>query len=135
MNCTFIGHRMVPSEIQASLEAAVIGVIKKGVKSFYIGNHGDFDKMATKVLKKLSVSFPQIKYATVLAYMPTTQQENTVFPEGLETVHPKSAIEKRNLWMIENSDVVITYITREGGCAAKFKAMALRKGKEIISIK
>ena len=83
MKCTFIGHRMVPSEIQASLEAAVIGVIKKGVKSFYIGNHGDFDKMATKVLKKLSVSFPQIKYATVLAYMPTTQQENTVFPEGL----------------------------------------------------
>ncbi len=43
-------------------------------------------------------------------------------------------IEYRNKWMIENSDYVVTYVRRSFGGAAKFKALAERKKKNVINI-
>lgn len=36
--------------------------------------------------------------------------EDTMFPEGLELVHPCYAIERRNGWMFERSDYFVTYV-------------------------
>ena len=36
--------------------------------------------------------------------------EDTMFPEGLELVHPRYAIERRNGWMLERSDYFVTYV-------------------------
>ena len=39
----------------------------------------------------------------------------------------------RNRWMLERSDIVVTYVRSPGG-AAKFKALAERKGKHVIEV-
>ena len=36
--------------------------------------------------------------------------EDTMFPEGLELVHPRYAIERRNGWMLKRSDYFVTYV-------------------------
>ena len=36
--------------------------------------------------------------------------EDTMFPEVLELVHPRYAIERRNGWMLERSDYFVTYV-------------------------
>ena len=60
--------------------------------------------------------------------------DDTMFPEGLELVHPRYAIERRNLWMLERSDYVVTYVHHSWGGAAKFAALAERQGKRMIRL-
>ena len=104
---------------------------------FLVGNHGNFDRMALSILRKIKEGHPYIRYQIVLAYMPKACEneiEDTVLADGVENTLPRFAIEKRNQWMIEQSDVVVTYVTRSFGGAAKFKRMALAKGKRVIEI-
>ena len=58
----------------------------------------------------------------------------TIFPEGIENVPKRFAIDFRNRWMIEKSDCVVTCINRGFGGAAKAKNYAEKHGKNIIEI-
>ncbi len=139
MICTFFGHRDAPQDIYNKLEAILIDLIEnEQVNTFYVGNQGSFDGMVKKALKKLKAVYPHINYAVVLAYMPTDptteDYSNTIFPEGLERVPPKYAIVKRNQWMLEKADFVVAYVKYSFGGAAKFTALAGKKGKIVINL-
>lgn len=139
MICTFFGHREAPANVEPILKQILIDLIEnKQVNKFYVGNQGTFDRIVRKNLKIFKAEYPHIHYAVVLAYMPGKKYDvdygDTIFPDGLERVHPKYAIEKRNRWLIDNSDVVVTYVTHSFGGAAKFKKIAERRGKYIINI-
>ncbi len=55
MKCTFFGHADAPESCETELIRVIEGLIEKnGVDTFYVGNHGNFDKMAYKVLQGLS---------------------------------------------------------------------------------
>ena len=106
---------------------------------FYVGNQGQFDSMAYFVLKELKVNYPKIRYTGVLAYMPDEHikelyGEDTLFPDGMENVPKKYAISKRNDWMIQQSGVVVCYVHKITGGAAKFKEKAEKKGLKIICV-
>ena len=97
--------------------------------------------MVKKELKELTVIYPHIKYSVVLAYIPGKRDEfditdysDTMYPDGLESVPLRFAIDKRNRMMIEWSDIVVTYVCYSGGGAAKFKEIAERRGKQIINL-
>lgn len=140
--CTFFGHRDTPDEVEPLLRLEIIRLIEQaGVKSFYVGNQGNFDIMARKILKEM-VNRYEIEYSVVLAYMPGKKDpfikkevQDTIFPTVLENVPRKFAISHRNRWMVEQSDYVITYITHGWGGAAQFRDMAMKKGKVVIDIK
>ena len=133
--CTFFGHRDCPETIKPKLRSTIIDLIENhNVDMFYVGNQGQFDAMVRSTLKKLKQEYTHIDYAVVLAYMPGKPSEcedysDTIFPEGLETGHPRYAISHRNTWMLTHSDYVITYITHSWGGAVQFakKASALNK--------
>ncbi len=140
--CTFFGHRDTSKEIESKLREAIIDLIEtKGVTLFYIGTHGNFDKLVRKNLEVIKSKYSNITYITVLSHLPTKKQEfsenlysNSIYPEGLESTSPKYAIISRNKWMIEKSDYVITYVTHTLSNASKFKEMAEKKGKIVINI-
>ena len=137
--CTFFGHRDAPPGIKASLRQVLSDLIERqGVKQFYVGNQGSFDTMARNLLAEFELTYG-IRYEVVLAYMPKRNDplydpEHTVLPEGIESVPPRFAIEYRNKWMIDHSDIVITYVHRSFGGAAKFKELAEKKNKVVIQI-
>lgn len=142
MICTFFGNRDTPQEIEPILYQTMIRLIKEqGVTLFYVGNHGRFDRMAYHCLKRVKQQFPLIQYFVVLAYLPRGKDgleylwEETIYPEGLEQVPYRLAIIKRNEWMIERSDFVVTYTAYSQGGAGKFQDIAEKKGKTIISLK
>ena len=73
-----------------------------------MGSQGEFDHIVINILKSLKNKYPHISHYIVLAYLPVNKDnysinysENTLYPEGLESVHPKYAIIKRNQCMIE----------------------------------
>ena len=139
MVCTFFGHKDTPKEIEPILRSTLIDLIEnKNANVFYIGNNGSFDNMVRRQLEDLSHTYP-ITYSVVLAYLPTKKSEyddytNTILPEGIESVPKRFAISYRNKWMIQQSDVVVTYVTHSFGGAAQFKNTAERKGKTIIEL-
>ncbi len=107
------------------------------VKQFYVGNQGNFDAMALRLLKEFEKPY-SITYDVVLAYLPKQtdpffEAYYTVLPDGIETVPRRFAIDYRNKWMVEHSDIVITYVERPFGGAAKCKAFAEKKKKRLWS--
>ena len=140
--CTFFGHRDCPETIRPKLRAALVELIEeRGVDSFYVGNHGTFDRMVRSLLRELSERYPHIRYSVVLAYVPQRWDEfdqrdfsDTMVPEGVETVPPRFAIAWRNKWMLREADYVVTYITHGWGGAAQYAKMAQRQGKTIIRL-
>ena len=84
-----------------------------------------------------------ITYAVVLPDLPPEQKDDltryqnysdTMYPEGVETVPKRFAIDWRNRWMLKHADYVVTYITHYWGGAAKFAEKAARSGKQIVNI-
>lgn len=138
-SCTFLGHRDSSEEIKPLVKQVIISLIKKeGITDFYIGNHGNFDRMAYGILKEISEEYNKIRYAVVLAYLPNKKEDiiykNTIYPEGIETIPKKFAISFRNKWMINNSDIVVAYVKHSFGGAAQFLKYAKNQKKNIINI-
>ena len=134
---TFFGHRDTPKEIEPALRLTLIDLIEnKNATVFYVGNHGKFDAMVRRQLEDLSKIYP-IKYYVVLAYMPSKNDnpdEHSILPEGIESVPRRFAINYRNKWMLTKSDIVVTYVTRNFGGAAKFNKLAEKKKKTTINL-
>lgn len=136
--CTFFGHRNAPSCLNKTLGTIIENLINDGVKTFLVGNNGKFDSYVLSNLRRLKIKYPEISYEIVLSKIPATRDlrydvAETVLPDGIENTLPRFAINKRNLWMIKNSDVVISYVTSTGG-AAKFTEIARKSGLKVINI-
>ena len=141
MVCTFFGHRDTPSSVVPLLNSTLVDLIEnKKVDSFYVGNQGNFDNLVYLELQKLKKAYPHIRYAVTLAYFPgkkdniSRQYDSTLYPDGLEAVPRRFAISKRNLFMIEKSDYVVTYVKYLSQGASQFKELAEKKGKVVINL-
>ena len=140
MVCTFFGHKDCYGLKTETLLNAIEGLVEKDVDTFYVGHQGNFDSMVHSCLKQLKEKYPHISYSIVLAYLPTNTQGYdpyqgcSVFPEGLETVHPKFAIEKRNKWLIDHAAYCICCINHTWGGAYKFARQAKSRGLTTINL-
>ena len=138
MICTFFGHRDASEKVVFALKEVIESLIKKGIKSFYVGNNGNFDAMVRRQLEDLSKAY-EINFTVVLAYLPEDRREhenlaNTIYPEGIESVPKRFAISWRNKWMLKQADVVITYVTHPSSGAWEFEKLAVKQGKRVINI-
>lgn len=140
MKVTFFGHRQMLENVQPLLRQTLETLItQQGADIFYVGHQGAFDSLVLRNLKALKTVYPHITYTVVLAYLPTEnsemdmKDEPTLYPDGLESVPRRFAIVHRNRWMIEHSDLVISYVKSPGG-AAQFTALAEKRGKTVIRL-
>lgn len=138
--CTFFGHADCPESIAGPLRKALERLVKdENVDLFYVGDSGRFDAIVRRELQMLKERHG-IKYAVVLARMPGRRPGaeapplDTIFPEELETVPARFAIDRRNAWMLKRAAFVVTYVTHSWGGAAKFEAMAVKLGKRVIRL-
>lgn len=135
MICSLFGHRYVSDSIKIKLKEELIDLItNKGCDKFYVGNNGDFDRIALRVLKELSENYSMV-YHVVLAYIDSGKgyEDISIYPEGLEFVNKRFAISSRNRWMVDNSDYVLCYVQYSGGAEQALKR-ARAQGKKVINI-
>ncbi len=140
MTVTFFGHGDAPESLGEALYQTLLELVcKEGASNFLVGTHGNFDRLALLSLKRLKKQYSHIRHTVVLAYMPQGKQEfcdetDTLIPSAVVGVPPRFAIDKRNGFMLDQSDVLITYVVRSWGGAAKYKKMALSRGKRVIEL-
>ncbi len=139
-SCTFIGHRNCSSQICNQLWQTIEKlVIEESVSVFYVGTHGNFDKFAYQVLVELEKKY-EIKVFVVLAYL-NGKKENiyydtnkTIFPDVLEKTSFRYAINKRNEFMIKNSQYMICYVDNTFSNSYDYVKLALKNKLKIINI-
>lgn len=142
MVCCFFGHKDAPTSIAPALETTIEYLIQeRDVEEFLVGNHGNFDSLVYRVLKKVNLVYPHITYHVVLAYMPkeSTEPSNyeyseTLLPEGIEKVPPKFAISWRNKWMVREPDICVCYVKHSWGGAAQYVDYAKKHVKEVFNL-
>ena len=137
MTVTFCGHSTVyPLDlVQRWLHEVIEGLIVRGARKFYLGGYGTFGQMAAATVWEQKRTHPEITSVLVLPYLDrkvsATEYDYTTYPP-LENVPRRFAISRRNRWMVDNSDVVVAYVTHDWGGAATTLKYAERKKKEII---
>ena len=138
MVCAFFGHRDAPTAISSAISQMFeMLIVEKGIDVFYVGHQGKFDKMVYRELCRAKKKYPHIDCVVALAYPPAQGEKwelETLYPFGLERIPRSYAILARNAWMVEQADVVVSYVTRQFGGAAKAVSLAKRKGREIFSL-
>lgn len=138
MRVTFCGHKEVYNEedVRQWLCMVCIELIAQGASEFYCGGYGHFDHMCAATLRSLKHQHPGIRIVLVLPYLNSTMltdgYDETVYPP-LESVPKRYAISRRNEWMVRESDIVVAYVIRGFGGAAKTLEFAQRKKKRIIA--
>ena len=139
MLVTFCGHSTVSNStaVAAALKTVIEELIAEGATEFYLGGYGEFDSLAARAVRDAKETHPDIRATLVIPYMDrefnTALYDGSVYPP-LESVPRRFAISKRNEWMIEQADVVVSGVTHDWGGAATTLKYATRKKKRIISV-
>ena len=134
MTCTFFGHADAPESIRAALFETIVLLINEGVDTFYVGTHGNFDRIVSGELLRAKMQFPHVICLSVLAYLRNQNNSKleTLFPEEAATAPARFAICRRNQFMLKKADIVVAYIRRQTGGAVKFVLEATRRGLRVI---
>ena len=125
---SFIGHREIDDFrfVEEQLEEIVRDLIwSKEYVEFYVGRNGEFDIMVASVIKraKRDCGNANSSLILVLPYSIANMDMMEDYYDEIwlpldKNVHYKSAITKRNEWMVENSDMLVAYVIRGTGGAA-----------------
>lgn len=137
MTVTFCGHRDIvcSDKLTRQLRFVLYDLISEGADTFLLGGYGALDSMAAVAVRDLKSIYPHIRSTLVLAYLDRDHNaelyDDTIYPP-LEGVPLRYAISQRNRWMVDASDVVVSYVTHSYGGAAATLRYAEQKHKRII---
>lgn len=144
--CCAFGHRELYKNINDELQKIIINLIEsENVTSFLVGDIGQTDSTLSTIIRKLKNTYPDIKLFLVKPYFSNKLNTNKeyykimyddiIIPAELAGCHYKSAITKRNKWMVDKCDFVIDCTYRNFGGAVDAIKYAKKIGKRIIELK
>lgn len=146
--CTFAGHREVYQPmIEAKIKKTIQGLLQTDSEFvFYTGGMGEFDRKCASAVRSAKRLYPNLKIrlALVLPYMSNklnTEKayyeyyyDEIIIPAELCGVHYKAAIQKRNHWMVDQSDYVVAFVYRDFGGTVETVKYARKQGKPVINL-
>lgn len=140
--CSFFGHSHLygqSEEVAQQLRQIITNLIAQGVDTFYVGNHGEFDLLSSRVSCDLKTLYPDVQVVVVLCYPNELQYLRCQFtdflmPPEIEAVPKRACIVKRNQWVIDSSDYIVSYIKYKMGGAYEAIQYAEKHHKKIIEI-
>lgn len=142
----FIGHRQVFHKgIYENLLAEIQRQIRCGCKTFTMGMHGEFDRLALSACRLLRQQYPELQIEVVITSLtaiakkperenPYSDVEAIMFE--IEEVHYKRKITVSNQKMIDHCDTLICYVDENDFRSGAKSAVryARRKGIRIINL-
>ena len=141
--CCGFGHREFYKDIKKELQFEIERlIVEDGITTFMTGGMGGFDSLFSSIVRSCKTHHKNIRLVLVKPYFSNELNSNKEFyecfyddiiiPEEIAGCHYKSAITKRNRWMVDQSDVVISGVYREYGGAYDTINYAERNNKKII---
>lgn len=150
MICSFIGHSLILSKILSNsklendLKDKILKLITFGIYDFYVGTHGDFDKLVLRTLVSIKKEiFDRINIFAVqtnLNILKNKYQNNNKYYKyiffDIEDIYYKNIITFSNKKMIDKCQYLICYINenKKYSRAKKFYNYAKNNNKIIINL-
>lgn len=146
---SFFGHRYIDNFY--TVEQKVEEIIRKLIQEheyvdFLVGRDGDFDQIVSSTIKRIKrdvcdcnssliwvMPYPKAEYSNNKENFEEYYDEIEVCYESCKA-HPKSAIQIRNKYMVNRSDLVIFYVETTSGGAYQTMKYAERNGKKITKL-
>ena len=145
MIVAFCGHANYKENLQH--KALIFEILQRNAVSthidFYLGEYGNFDFFAYNCAKEFKNLHPEASLIFVTPYIPTDSHKNIISKKDrfdsilyppLEQVPQRYAISHRNRWIVEQADLLISYITHEYGGAYATYRYAKRKNVKIYNL-
>lgn len=142
--CCGFGHREIFThlpELKAVLEDLIVN---EHITGFMIGDIGEFDREFASSVRSLKSKYSHIELYLIKPYFSNklnTYQDyyecmfdSVIIPPEVVGAHYKSAITKTNKWMVDNSDVIVSYIFRDFGGAYNAIKYAAKLNKRVIDL-
>lgn len=146
---SFFGHREI--DYFFKYEGKVEDIVYKAIEQnpyveFLVGRDGDFDALVSSVVKKAkkNVGTARCGLTWVLPYEKAEYTNNAEdfnkYYDNVEVcidsanAHPKAAIQIRNRYMVDRSNLVVFFVERNSGGAYQTMKYAENVGKNIINI-
>jgi len=139
--CFLFGHATTPYDALVRIEAAAEKQYnEQGIRTFIVGNRGNFDSYAATAIKRLKQKHDDITLLLLLAYHPAERPvhltegfDNSYYPPT-ENVPRQYAIVRANKYMVDTADSIICYVNRIGNTRKLLEQAERRQKKEGISI-
>jgi len=141
---SFIGHRQIERLI--SVERKVEEIVRDLIKSkqyveFLIGRSGEFDISCASAVKRAQKALGHENSSLILV-LPYHVKDEEYYEKYYDEIympidpktHYKSAITKRNKWMVENSDLLIAHVNKDIGGAHSTLKYAEKIGVPVINV-
>lgn len=138
-SAVLIGHRDCFGLDQECVEYALRSLISDGIRCFYNGGMGAFDRLCARLIHNLKAEFPDIRQYLVIPYLSfhvddAVLYDEILFPEILERKTFQSAIPARNRYMVQQASHALCYVDHRWGGAAKTYEYAVRSGCKVIQL-
>lgn len=139
MIVTFCGHRqmILTEEISNWLDIILPSLIEGGATTFCLGGYGKFDQLAAAAVRRQKIFYPNIRMFLVLAYpdrAPAFVRRNydgIIYPL-VEKVPFWYAMERRDAWIVDVSDVLISGVMYDWSDEAKMLRLAKSRKSMMI---
>ena len=132
MKCIFIGHRDCIN-IENKVYQQINKLIEQGIMDFYSGGMGNFDILCEKTVKLLGGKIVYIPYnINIVKERDKFWYDDIICPFGNKE-YSKSDISERNKWLVDNADLCLCYVYKNGG-AMKTLNYAIKRNKRIINL-
>ncbi|MBQ9071417.1 MAG: DUF1273 family protein [Clostridia bacterium] len=151
INCSFTGHRIIENSLKEKLESrlsdAIEYVYREGCRNFYCGGALGFDTVAAKLLIKLRMKHRDMRLIIAVPCrdqsLKWTEPQRRMYDYILSSAdeiiytseeYTKDCMRRRNLYLVENCDVLIAYSGRQNSGSAQTVRMAEKLGKTVYNL-
>ena len=141
------GHREIQKDLnQKKIEVLFENLIDNGIDTFLIGMAIGFDTLCFQILEKIRAR----KNIKIIACVPCLSQADKFSPEQrkeyqrllsvadqkvvLSKEYTPSCMQKRNMYMVDNSSCVICYLNKNKGGTYNTVKYAEKKGVPVINV-
>ncbi len=149
--CCFSGHRIIPPDERAALDALLdrhIGRISgSGVRTFICGGALGFDTMAARSVLRAREGGADIRLLLAIPYRGMEQHMSAVDRREFESIlaraddavytaeiYDRGCMLRRDRYMVDKSSICVSYMTKNTGGTAYTVGYALKKGLEVINL-
>ena len=146
IRCCFAGHGdLYYDNVEEKIKEVAKELINNyGVNEFWVGNYGNFDSCAVRLIKELKKHYTDIELNLVIPYLTNDIREysdlyhktfdNIIVADIPLTTPKRFYIVKANEFMIDSSQFLLCYVERLCGGAKRTFEYALKRNIQIINL-